>query len=136
LRLAGNEPGRFAGRAHFFAAAAEAMRHILIDSARRKRAARHGGGQVRVDWQEVEIAFVADDDELLAVHDALDKLAAEDAKKAELAKLRYFVGLTFEEAAEVLGISVATAKRHWAYARAFLFEEIRAKKTNEPAAGS
>jgi len=136
LRLAGNEPGRFAGRAHFFAAAAEAMRHILIDSARRKRAARHGGGQVLVDWQEVEIAFVADDDELLAVHDALDKLAAEDAKKAELAKLRYFVGLTFEEAAEVLGISVATAKRHWAYARAFLFEEIRAKKTNEPAAGS
>lgn len=128
LRLAGNEPGRFAGRAHFFAAAAEAMRHILIDSARRKRAARHGGGQVRVDVQEVEIAFVADDDELLAVHDALDKLAAEDPRKAELAKLRYFVGLTFEEAAEVLGISVATAKRHWTFARAFLFEEIRANK--------
>jgi RNA polymerase sigma factor (TIGR02999 family) len=128
LRLAGNEPGRFAGRSHFFAAAAEAMRHILIDSARRKRAARHGGGQVRVDLQDVEIAFVADDDELLAVHDALDKLAAEDSKKAELAKLRYFVGMTFEEAAEVLGISVATAKRHWAYARAFLFEEIRANK--------
>src|SRR6266446_2071475 len=114
LRLAGNEPGRFAGRAHFFAAAAEAMRHILIDSARRKRAARHGGGQVRVDIEVVEIASLADDDELLAVHDALDKLAAEDSKKAELAKLRYFVGLTFEEAAEVLGISVATAKRHWA----------------------
>ncbi len=129
LRLAGNEPGRFAGRAHFFAAAAEAMRHILIDSARRKRAARHGGGQVRVNMEEVEIAFVADDDELLAVHDALDKLVAEDPKKAELAKLRYFVGLTFEEAAEVMGISVATAKRHWAYARAFLFEEIRSNKT-------
>ncbi|HUD46355.1 MAG TPA: ECF-type sigma factor [Candidatus Baltobacteraceae bacterium] len=129
LRLSGNQPGRFAGRAHFFAAAAEAMRHILIDSARRKRAARHGGGQARVDLQDVEIAFVADDDELLAVHDALDKLAAEDSKKAELAKLRYFVGMTFEEAAEVLGLSVATAKRHWAYARAFLFEEIRANKT-------
>jgi RNA polymerase sigma factor (TIGR02999 family) len=129
LRLAGNEPGRFAGRAHFFAAAAEAMRHILIDSARRKRAARHGGGQVRVNMEEVEIAFVADDDELLAVHDALDKLVAEDPKKAELAKLRYFVGLTFEEAAEVMGISVATAKRHWAYARAFLFEEIWSNKT-------
>jgi RNA polymerase sigma factor (TIGR02999 family) len=129
LRLAGNEPGRFAGRAHFFAAAAEAMRHILIDSARRKRARRHGGGQARVDVDAVEIASVADDDELLAVHDALDKLAAEDSKKAELAKLRYFVGLTFEETAEVLGISVATAKRHWAYARAFLYEEIRANKT-------
>src|SRR5438105_13910424 len=129
LRLSKNEPGRFAGRAHFFAAAAEAMRHILIDSARRKRAARHGGGQVRVDIQAVEIAALADDDELLAVHDALDKLAAEDSKKAELAKLRYFVGLTFEEAAEVHGISVATAKRYWAYARAFLFEEMRADKT-------
>ena len=129
LRLAGNQPGRFAGRAHFFAAAAEAMRHILIDSARRKRAARHGGGQVRVDIEAVEVASLANDDELLAVHDALDKLAAEDSKKAELAKLRYFVGLTFEEAAEVLGISVATAKRHWAYARAFLYEEMRANKT-------
>ena len=129
LRLAGNQPARFAGRAHFFAAAAAAMRHILIDSARRKRAARHGGGQVRVNVDDVELAFVADDDELLAVHEALDKLAAEDPKKAELAKLRYFVGLTFEEAADVLGISVATDKRHWAYARAFLFEEIQANKT-------
>ena len=128
LRLSGSQPGRFAGRAHFFAAAAEAMRHILIDSARRKRAARHGGGQVRVDLQDVEIACLVDDDELLAVHDALDKLAAEDPKKAELAKLRYFVGMTFEEAAEVLGISVATAKRYWVYARAFLYEEMRANK--------
>src|SRR5438477_9104135 len=129
LRLAGNEPGRFGGRAHFFAAAAEAMRHILIDSARRKRAVRHGGGLARVDLQEVEIASAAYEDELLAVHDALDKLAAEDSRKAELAKLRYFVGLTFDEAAEILGISVATAKRHWAYARAFLYEEMRANKT-------
>jgi RNA polymerase sigma factor (TIGR02999 family) len=129
LRLSGNQPGQFAGRAHFFAAAAEAMRHILIDSARRKRAARHGGGQVRVELQDVEIACLVDDDELLAVHDALDKLAAEDSKKAELAKLRYFVGMTFEEAAEVLGISVATAKRYWAYARAFLYEEMRTNKT-------
>jgi RNA polymerase sigma factor (TIGR02999 family) len=130
LRLAGDEPGRFAGRAHFFAAAAEAMRHILIDSARRKRAARHGGGQVRVDINNVEIAALADDDELLAVHEVLDKLATEDPQKAELTKLRYFVGLTFEEAAEVLGISVATAKRHWAYARAFLYGEIKANKTS------
>ena len=129
LRLAGNQPGQFAGRAHFYAAAAEAMRHILIDSARRKSASRHGGGQVRVGLEDVEIASLADDDELLAVHDVLDKLAAEDPHKAELTKLRYFVGLTFEEAAEVLGISVATAKRHWAYARAFLYEEIQANKT-------
>src|SRR5258708_1892035 len=129
LRLGGNERGQFAGRAHFFAAAAEAMRHILIDSARRKRAARHGGGQVRVAIEDVEIAATMNHDELLAVHEVLDKLAAEEPKKAELAKLRYFVGMTFEEAAEVLGISVATAKRHWAYARAFLYEEIRANKT-------
>lgn len=130
LRLTGNEPGRFAGRTHFFAAAAEAMRHILIDSARRKRASCHGGGQVRLDIENLEIASLADDDELLAVHEVLDKLAAEDLQKAELIKLRYFVGLTFEEAAEVLGISVATAKRHWAYARAFLYAEIKASQTN------
>ena len=129
LRLAGSQPGQFAGRAHFFAAAAEAMRHILIDSARRKRAVRHGGGQVRVNIEDVEITSVADDDELLAVNGVLDKLAAEDPHKAELAKLRYFVGMTFEEAAEVLGVSVATAKRHWAYARAFLYQEIQANKT-------
>jgi len=128
LRLSGDGANRFAGRAHFFAAAAEAMRHILIDSARRKQAARHGGEQVRVDIQEVEIAAVAEDDELLAVHAAIDKLAVEDRQKAELVKLRYFVGLTFEEVAEVLGISVPTAKRHWAYARAWLHEEIQGEQ--------
>jgi RNA polymerase sigma factor (TIGR02999 family) len=128
MRLAGNKPGRFADRSHFFAAAAEAMRHILIDSARRKQAARHGGGQVRLDSAEIEIACPVDDDEILAVHDVLNKLAAEDPGKAELAKLRYFAGLTFEETAEVLGISVATAKRHWTYARAFLYEEIQAAR--------
>jgi RNA polymerase sigma factor (TIGR02999 family) len=129
LRLVGKGEARFAGRAHFFAAAAEAMRHILIDSARRKRALRHGGGQVRVDIQEIEIAGLVNDDELAAVHDVLDKLAAEDPPKAELIKLRYFIGMTFEEAAEVLGISVATAKRHWAYARAWLFDEIERNKS-------
>ncbi len=128
LRLLGNEEARFAGRAHFFAAAAEAMRHILIDSARRKQAVRHGGGQARVDIQDVQIAAPADEEELLAVHEVLDKLAAEDPQKAELTKLRFFVGMTFEEAAEVLGISVATAKRHWSYARAWLYEEIQANK--------
>jgi RNA polymerase sigma factor (TIGR02999 family) len=126
LRLAGNEPAQFAGRSHFFAAAAEAMRHILIDSARRKRALRHGGGQVRVDIQDIQIAAPANEEELLAVHEVLDKLAAEEPQKAELVKLRYFVGMTFEEAAETLGISVATAKRYWAYARAWLYDAIQA----------
>jgi RNA polymerase sigma factor (TIGR02999 family) len=128
LRLLGNQGAQFAGRAHFFAAAAEAMRHILIDSARRKKALRHGGGQMRVDIQNLEVAALADDDELLAIHDVLDKLAAEEPEKAELTKLRYFVGMTFEEAAEVMGISVATAKRHWAYARAWLYQKIQGNK--------
>jgi len=128
LRLGGDEQARFAGRSHFFAAAAEAMRHILIDSARRKRALRHGGGQARVDLESIEVAAQANDDELLAVHEVLDKLAADSPQKAELVKLRYFIGMTFEEAAETLGISVATAKRHWAYARAWLYEEIQVTK--------
>ena len=105
------------------------MRHILIDAARRKQALRHGGGQVRVDIQDVEIACLAGEEEILAVHELLDKLTAHDPQRAELTKLRYFVGLTFEEAAEVLGISVATAKRHWAYARAWLREEIKGNRS-------
>lgn len=128
LRLAANEQARFAGRSHFFAAAAEAMRQILIDSARRKGALRHGGGKARADLDCVEIAAPASEDELLAVNEVLDKFAAEEPQKAELVKLRYFVGMTFEEAAETLSISVATAKRHWAYARAWLFEEIQSNK--------
>ena len=124
LRLVGNENQKWNGRAHFFGAAAEAMRRILIENARRKRAARHGGGQVRLDVQEIEIASAGKDDELLAVSDALEKFAARDKQKAELVKLRYFVGLTTEEAAEVLGISVPTADRWWNFSRAWLFEEI------------
>jgi RNA polymerase sigma factor (TIGR02999 family) len=124
LRLTGNENQVWNGRAHFFGAAAEAMRRILIENARRKRAARHGGGQARLDIAELEIAAMAKDDELLAVHDALEKLATRDKQKAELVKLRYFVGLTTEEAAEVLGISVPTADRWWNFSRAWLFEEI------------
>jgi RNA polymerase sigma factor (TIGR02999 family) len=133
LRLAGGEQAQFAGRTHFFAAAAEAMRHILIDCARRKRALRHGGGHARVDIDNVEIAALVNDEELLEIHDVLDKLAAEAPQKAELVKLRYFVGMTFEEAAEAMGISAATAKRHWAYARAWLYEEIQANKPKQPA---
>jgi RNA polymerase sigma factor (TIGR02999 family) len=105
------------------------MRRILIDNARRKRALRHGGGQQRFDIQDVEIAAIATDDELLALNDALDKLTKRDKQKAELIKLRYFGGLNFEEAAEVLGISVPTANRWWAFARAWLFKEITTQRS-------
>ena len=124
LRLVGNKNKKWDGRAHFFAAAAEAMRRILIDRARRKRAERHGGGQPRLDIHELEIAAPARDEELLAVSEALDKFAARDKQKAEFIKLRYFVGLTLEEAAELLGVSVPTASRWWSYSRAWLCEEI------------
>jgi RNA polymerase sigma factor (TIGR02999 family) len=124
LRLVGNENARWENRAHFFGAAAEAMRRILIDNARRKQAVRHGGGQHRVNLEDVDLATAPDDDQLLAVHDALAKFEAEDKVKAELVKLRYFVGMTIEEAAEVLGISEPTAKRYWRFARAWLFREI------------
>ena len=124
LRLVGNHDHKWNGRGHFFGAAAEAMRRILIDNARRKQAARHGGGRARLDINEIEISSTPKDDELLAVSDALEKLATRDKQKAELVKLRYFVGLTTEEAAEVLGISVPTADRWWNFSRAWLFEEI------------
>jgi RNA polymerase sigma factor (TIGR02999 family) len=124
LRLVGNQNQKWDGRAHFFAAAAEAMRRILIDRARRKRAVRHGGGQQRVDLQVAALAAPSDDDQLLAVNDALDKLAVQHKEEAELVKLRYFVGMTNEEAAEVLGISVRTAKYYWTHARAWLYHEI------------
>ncbi len=125
LRLVGSENPHFDGRAHFFGAAAEAMRRILIDNARRKKAMRHGGGQHRIDIQDVDLAAAVKDDELLAINDALEKFATLDKQKAEVVKLRYFAGLSFEEVAEVLGVSVPTAKRWWAYARAWLFQEIK-----------
>ena len=112
LRLVGNDgEAQFQNRAHFFGAAAEAMRRILVDRARRKRALRHGGGQQRLDVQELEIAAPEEDDQLLAVNEALDKLAAQDKEAADLVKLRYFVGMTIEEAAKALGIGEATAYR-------------------------
>ncbi len=117
---------RFENRAHFFGAAAEAMRRILIERIRRKLAAKNGAGAGHVDADEIEIAAPTQkDDELLAVHDALNALSEHDARKAELVKLRYFAGLTNDEAAKVLGISTPTAKRDWTYARAWLFREIR-----------
>lgn len=128
LKLIRNENVQWKGRAHFFGAAAEAMRRILINNAIRKRALRHGGGQQRVDLQDLEIATPATDDELLAVNEALGKLSEKDPDKAELVKLRYFAGLSFAEAASVLGISEPTAKRRWAYARAWLFSAIESSR--------
>ena len=126
LKLGGGDghPG-WQNRTHFFAAAAEAMRHILIDRARRRQAQRHGGGQQRVEFDELAIAAPADDDRLLAINDAVEKLAVHDPAKADLVKLRYFAGLTIEEAAAALGVSEPTAKRWWTYARTWLHREIR-----------
>lgn len=119
--------GVFANRAHFFAAASEAMRRILVERARRKHREKRGGGAEHVDVDDLEIAApVGNEEESLAVDEALDRLAAHDARKAEVVKLRYFVGFSFEETADVLGISVPTAKRDWAYARAWLHQEIAA----------
>jgi RNA polymerase sigma factor (TIGR02999 family) len=125
LKLSGNQNAQWESRRHFFGAAAEAMRRILIDNARRKAARRHGGGQERLDILEMDLAAPAPDDELLALNEALERFEAKDKPKAELVKLRYFVGLTLEETAETLGISLATAKRWWTYARAWLFNEIQ-----------
>ncbi|MBI4624362.1 MAG: sigma-70 family RNA polymerase sigma factor [Verrucomicrobia bacterium] len=128
LRLGGEQQPNWQNRAHFFAAAAEAMRRILIDRARKRRARRHGGDQVRVDADELDRVADLDrnDDQLLAVHEALDQLAAEDPKKAEFVKLRFFAGFTLEEAAHALGIPEGTAKRWWTYSRAWLFRAISA----------
>jgi RNA polymerase sigma factor (TIGR02999 family) len=124
LRLAGQKNPHFANRAHFFSAAAEAMRRILIERARRRRALRHGGGQQRAELEDLPVPAPAEDDQLLSVNDALDKLAARKPLEAEVVKLRYFVGLTNEQVAEALGISERTVKNYWAHARAWLFEEI------------
>src|SRR4051812_30846660 len=125
LKLVDSPAQSWQNRAHFFGAAAEAMRRILIARARRKNAQRRGSGAAHVDVDELEIASPAPDDQLLALNDALDRFAALEPQPAELVKLRYFVGLKIPEAAEVLGISEATAKRWWAYARAWLLHEIQ-----------
>ena len=113
------------GRGHFFGAAAEAMRRILVENARRKQRIKHGGGKGRVDMEVAEIATTIPDEELLALDDALSQLQREEPDKAALIELRFFVGLSNEQAAEVLGISAATAKRRWRYARAWLHGVIQ-----------
>ena len=126
LRLTGPASGNWQNRAHFFGAAAEAMRRILIDRARRRNALRRGGDQQRVELIECDLAVAEPDDaRLLALDEALQKLALEDPQKAELIRLRYFAGLTIEETAEILGISKATAKRWWNFSRAWLCDEMR-----------
>jgi RNA polymerase sigma factor (TIGR02999 family) len=118
LRLVGDQ--QFDGRGHFFAAAAEAIRRILVEQARRRQAGKRGGGVRREDLDPDRLAAPAPDDELLALHDALDRLAEAHPEKAELVKLRYFAGLTADQAATAMGVSPSTADRHWAYARAWL----------------
>jgi RNA polymerase sigma factor (TIGR02999 family) len=114
-------------RGHFFAAAAEAMRRILIERARRRRRDRHGGGLQRVNLDQLDIAAEESSDELLALDAALEKLVAEEPEVAQVVKLRYFAGLTIEQTAESLGISVRTANRHWAFARAWLYQHLQEK---------
>ena len=126
MRLGGSDAPTFQNRAHFFGAAAEAMRRILIEHARRRLAAKRGAGVEVVNPDGLEISSpLANDDQLLAVNEALEKFAAVDERKAELVKLRYFVGLNFEETAAALGIAVPTAKQWWAYARSWLTVEMR-----------
>jgi RNA polymerase sigma factor (TIGR02999 family) len=125
VRLLGADPSaQWNSRRHFFCAAAEAMRRILIENARRKRSQKRGGDAKRVELNEAEIVCEVRNEKLLALNEALDHLALQDPQKAELVKLRYFAGLTNREAADALGISVTTADRHWAYARAWLQREM------------
>lgn len=126
LRLVGSNQQAWQNRGHFFAAAAEAMRRILVEHARRKQSQKRGSGAEHEELNESSIALAVPPDELLAVHEALDQLAAEDPQAAELVKLRYFVGMTMEEAASALGLATRSAERIWTYARTWLHRSIRA----------
>jgi RNA polymerase sigma factor (TIGR02999 family) len=130
LRLVGGGASDFQNRAHFFAAAAEAMRRILVESARRKKSLKHGGGLQRIDADELEVPLPMPGEELLALDEALDGLAMVDSRAAEVVKLCFFVGLTQEQAGKELGVSLATAERLWSFARAWLFQKM--KKQREP----
>ena len=124
LRLVGDGAPHWAGRAHFFGAAAEAMRRILIERARRKQRLKRGAGQNRIELDDLDLAVEGPGDDLLALDEAISQLAAVDKTKANLVKLRYFAGLTLEQAAEILGLSPTTAKRYWTYARAWLYRAL------------
>src|SRR5260370_27194283 len=125
LRLVGSENPSFENRAHFFSAAAEAMRRILIDRARRRHTQRHGGGYERVDLDQCDLVAPQADEELLAVHEALDKLAKDYPVQAEVVKLRYFGGRTNQQVAQILDISLSIVKNYWTFARAWLLEDIK-----------
>jgi RNA polymerase sigma factor (TIGR02999 family) len=128
LRLGGDQHQPWQNRAHFFATAAEAMRRILVDNARRKKRLKRGGNLERVELDNVTLPAPMPDDDLLAVDEALDRLAEADPRAAELVKLCFFVGLTQEQAAKHLEISISTVERTWAFARAWLFREIRKQR--------
>ena len=128
LRLVSSNQQSWQNRAHFFGAAAEAMRRILVEHARRKQSLKRGGGAERQELHESVLVLSAPPDELLAVHEALDQLALTDPPAAELVKLRYFVGMTMEEAASALGLAPRTAERLWTYARVWLRREIRQRQ--------
>ena len=125
LRLDPSQDQRWENRAHFFGAAAEAMRRILVESARRKKRLKHGGQLQRVDVDSIELPVPMPDDELLALDEALNRLVTVDSRAAEVVKLCFFVGLTQEQAAKELHISISTAERLWSFARAWLFREIQ-----------
>ena len=127
LRLINDEDRKFENRTHFFAAAAESMRRILIDRARSRKAQRRGGGQVFIDFEEGLLVSPEDDEQLLAVNDALEKFASTHPAQAKVVNLRYFAGMTSEEIAGMMGISVSTVKNYWIYAKAWLFNEINQK---------
>ena len=134
LRLGGDRQPSWANRAQFFAAASEAMRRILIEQARKRRAVRHGGGLKKISANQTGFDLPMprlNDDQLILLDDALGRLAEQDGRLAELVKLRYFVGLTLAEIAEAMDISERTAKRHWLYARVWLFNQIRAGRRDD-----
>lgn len=126
IRLVGEEAQNWRSRTHFFSAAAEAMRRILVDNARRKKSLRHGGKHQRVTLEGADLAIEGRSEDIVALDEALCELAESDKMKADLVKLRYFAGLGMEQAAEVLGLSLTTAKRHWRYARAWLYRRMGA----------
>jgi RNA polymerase sigma factor (TIGR02999 family) len=126
LRLAGATPQSWNGREHFFRAAAEAMRRILVDRARQRTAAKRGHNPQRTEWSDSKLQAVSPDEQMLAIHEALDQLALRDPVSADLVKLRYFVGLSMAEAAESLGLPLRTAERMWTFARTWLREAIQA----------